>query len=216
MCVRTTIESTPKSDRDYYILISDKKTAFADIILDSNNDDIKYEIYDTNNFKILINLNTPNVNVNVYALYLASNSSAKLHTIVNHNAPDCTSFVHAKGALTGSKARTSWIGDVHISPNASGTSTNEKNENLVLTPGAKAVSVPNLEILTGEILGARHSSSITNFDDEQLFYLTSRGISETAAKSMIVGGFFDSIISKFPAGTAIENVRKTIENEFIK
>ncbi|MEE3703928.1 SufD family Fe-S cluster assembly protein, partial [Pasteurella multocida] len=83
-----------------------------------------------------------------------------------------------KGALQGLGARSVWVGDVLIGRGATGTDSYEKNQNLVLTDGARADSIPNLEIQTGDIAGAGHASATGRFDDEQLFYLESRGIDE--------------------------------------
>ena len=69
-----------------------------------------------------------------------------------------------------------WVGNVLIRKVAEGIETYEENRNLVLTDGCQADSVPNLEIETGEIEGAGHASATGRFDDEQLFYLRSRGI----------------------------------------
>ena len=79
--------------------------------------------------------------------------------------PNCRSRVTYKGALQGDGAHTVWIGDVLIRAAAEGTDTFELNRNLVLTDGARADSVPNLEIETGEIAGAGHASSTGRFDD---------------------------------------------------
>ena len=98
---------------------------------------------------------------------------------VDHEAPHCRSRVAYKGALQGEGAHTVWIGDVLIRAAAVGTDTYEINRNLLLTDGARADSVPNLEIETGEIAGAGHASATGRFDDEQLFYLQSRGIPRT-------------------------------------
>ena len=95
---------------------------------------------------------------------------------VDHAVPDCTSNVLYKNALLGETSRTVWIGDVRIRPAATGTNTYEMNRNLLLSDGARADSVPNLEIETGEIAGAGHASATGRFDDLQLFYLQSRGI----------------------------------------
>ena len=89
-----------------------------------------------------------------------------------------------------------WIGDVLIRAEAEGTDTYELNRNLVLTDGARADSVPNLEIETGEIVGAGHASATGRFDDEQLFYLQSRGIPEDEARRLVVRGFFADVIDK--------------------
>ena len=82
-----------------------------------------------------------------------------------------------------------WVGDVLIRKEAEGTDTYEANRNLVLTDGARADSVPNLEIETGLIEGAGHASATGRFDDEHLFYLMARGIPEDVARRLVVRGF---------------------------
>ena len=101
-----------------------------------------------------------------------------------------------KGALQGQGAHTVWIGNVLIRKVAEGIETYEENRNLVLTDGCQADSVPNLEIETGEIEGAGHASATARFDDEQLFYLRSRGVSEKEARRLVVHGFFNDLIRK--------------------
>jgi Fe-S cluster assembly protein SufD len=115
---------------------------------------------------------------------------------VDHTVPDCRSDVIYKGALQGESARSVWIGDVLIRAAATGTDTYELNRNLVLTEGARADSVPNLEIETGEIAGAGHASATGRFDDEQLFYLMSRGVPESVARRLVVRGFFADVINR--------------------
>lgn len=127
--------------------------------------------------------------------------------LVDHSVPQCHSDVLYKNALQGDGARTVWIGDVLIQAAATGTQTFEFNRNLVLTPGARADSVPNLEIETGEIAGAGHASSTGRFDDEQLFYLQSRGISDAAARRLVVRGFFGEILSTI----TLPNLRARLE-----
>ena len=106
-----------------------------------------------------------------------------------------------KGALQGDSAHTVWVGDVLIRAEAEGTDTYELNRNLVLTDGARADSVPNLEIETGEINGAGHASATGRFDDEQLFYLQARGIPEDEARRLVVRGFFVDVIDRSPSPT---------------
>ena len=89
----------------------------------------------------------------------------------------------------------------------------EVNRNLVLTDGARADSVPNLEIETGEIAGAGHASATGRFDDEQLFYLRSRGIPEEAARRLVVRGFFNEIIAKIAVPAVRERLTEAIERE---
>ena len=101
-----------------------------------------------------------------------------------------------KNALLGDSARTVWIGDVRIRPDATGTDTYEMNRNLLLSDGARADSVPNLEIETGDIAGAGHASATGRFDDLQLFYLQSRGIPEDEARRLVVRGFFADVVER--------------------
>ncbi|MDR1634723.1 MAG: SufD family Fe-S cluster assembly protein [Bifidobacteriaceae bacterium] len=115
---------------------------------------------------------------------------------VDHAAANCRSRVAYKGALLGPLARSVWIGDVLIRSRAEGTDTYELNRNLVLSKGARADSVPNLEIETGQILGAGHASATGRFDEEQLFYLQSRGIPEELARSLVVHAFFAELIDQ--------------------
>ncbi|WP_327145812.1 Fe-S cluster assembly protein SufD [Nocardia sp. NBC_01327] len=139
--------------------------------------------------------------------------------LMDHSVPNCKSNVLYKGALQGDPnsgkpdARTVWVGDVLIRAAAEGTETYEANRNLVLTDGARADSVPNLEIETGEIVGAGHASATGRFDDEQLFYLRSRGISEEAARRLVVRGFFFEIIQKIAVPEVRERLEAAIEAE---
>ena len=128
-------------------------------------------------------------------LYFADAGQHLEHRLfVDHAVPHCRSHVVYKGALQGEEAHTVWIGDVLIRAEAEGTDTYELNRNLVLTDGARADSVPNLEIETGEIVGAGHASATGRFDDEQLFYLQSRGIPADEARRLVVRGFFAEVI----------------------
>jgi Fe-S cluster assembly protein SufD len=132
---------------------------------------------------------------------------------VDHAVPHCRSNVHYKNALQGDGAHTVWIGDVLIRAAAERTETFELNRNLVLTEHARADSVPNLEIETGEIAGAGHASATGRFDDEQLFYLQSRGIPEDVARRLVVRGFFGEIVAKIPLPELRERLEAAIEAE---
>jgi Fe-S cluster assembly protein SufD len=131
--------------------------------------------------------------------------------LVNHSVPDCRSFVTYRGALQGENAHTVWVGDVLIQTEATGTDTYEINRNLVLTDGARADSVPNLEIETGEVIGAGHASATGRFDDEQLFYLMARGIPAEEARKLVVRGFFNELLGKIPVEELRERLAGTIE-----
>lgn len=117
---------------------------------------------------------------------------------VHHEAPHTRSRVTYKGALNGEGARTVWVGDVLIGPRATGTDTYEQNRNLVLSEGTRADSIPNLEIQTGDIVGAGHASATGRFDDEHLFYLQSRGIPEAEARRLVVLGFLIEVVQRIP------------------
>lgn len=134
-------------------------------------------------------------------------------SFIDHNAPGCTSLVTYKGALQGDTARTVWVGDVLIRKEAQGIETYELNRNLVLTDGARADSVPNLEIETGDIAGAGHASSTGRFDDEQLFYLMSRGIGMDEARRLVVRGFFADIIAKIGVPEVVDTLMAAIDEE---
>jgi Fe-S cluster assembly protein SufD len=146
--------------------------------------------------EITVDLNGAGAAVNIWGVYFASaNQRVVNKVVVNHNAPNCASNVLYKGALQGQNAQAFWDGFVYIGKDATGTDTYEANRNLLLTPGTRALSVPNLEILTGEIVRAGHASATGRFDDDQLFYLMSRGIDAKTAKRLIVEGFFEEVVN---------------------
>lgn len=162
----------------------------------------------------------PGGDAELLGLYFADDGQhLESRLLVDHAQPDCKSNVLYKGALQGDPdsalpdARTVWIGDVLIRADATGTDTFEVNRNLVLTDGARADSVPNLEIETGEIVGAGHASATGRFDDEQLFYLRSRGIPEEQARRLVIRGFFAEIISKIAVPEIRERLTAAIEHE---
>lgn len=156
----------------------------------------------------------PGGEAQMLGLYFADAGQHLEHrTYVDHNTPNATSDVLYKGALQGKDARSVWIGDVLIRPEAKGIDTYELNRNLVLTEGARADSVPNLEIETGEIEGAGHASSTGRFDEEHLFYLMSRGIDEKTARRLVVRGFFNEVIQKIDIEQIEEVLTEQIEDE---
>jgi Fe-S cluster assembly protein SufD len=132
---------------------------------------------------------------------------------VDHNQPKTRSNVDYRGALQGQGAHAVWIGDVLIRKVAEGIETYESNKNLVLTDGCRADSVPNLEIETGEIAGAGHASTTGRFDDEQLFYLRSRGIDEAEARRLVVHGFFADIIRRIGIPEVERRLLEAVEAE---
>lgn len=162
----------------------------------------------------------PGGEIEMFGLYFADDGQHIEHRLlVDHDTPNCTSNIMYKGALQGDKnsdkpdAHAVWIGDVLIRAAAEGTDTFELNRNLILTDGARADSVPNLEIETGEIEGAGHASATGRFDDEQLFYLQARGIPDDVARRLVVRGFFGEVIQKVSVPEVRERLSAYVEDE---
>ena len=156
----------------------------------------------------------PGGELTMLGLYFVDSGQHLEHRVfVDHSQPNCYSRVTYKGALQGKDAHSVWIGDCLIREAADGTDTYELNRNLVLSEGAKADSVPNLEIENGEIIGAGHASATGRFDDEQLFYLMSRGIAEADARRRVVRGFFAELIEQIGVPQVQEHLMNAIEKE---
>lgn len=150
----------------------------------------------------------------LFGLYFTDAGQHQEHRLlVDHNTPHCKSNVAYKGALQGEDAHAVWIGDVLIEAKAEGTDTYEMNRNLVLTDGARVDSVPNLEIETGEIVGAGHASATGRFDDEQLFYLMARGIPADEARRLVVRGFFAELVQQIGVDDIEERLLVKIDEE---
>jgi len=130
-----------------------------------------------------------------------------------HKGDHTKGRVEYRGALQGDGAHTVWVGDVLIGPDATGTDSYEQNRNLVLSDGTRADSIPNLEIETGDIAGAGHASATGRFDDEQLFYLQARGITEEVARRLVVRGFLSSIVQKIGIPDLEARLQEAIEAE---
>ncbi|GEK03366.1 Fe-S cluster assembly protein SufD [Streptomyces sp. NPDC003388] len=156
----------------------------------------------------------PGGEAELLGVYFTDSGQHQEHRLlVTHNTPHCKSNVVYKGALQGEDAHAVWIGDVLIEAAAEGTDTYEMNRNLVLTDGARVDSVPNLEIETGEIVGAGHASATGRFDDEQLFYLMARGIPEQDARRLVVRGFFAELVQQIGVADIEERLLAKIEDE---
>ena len=160
----------------------------------------------------LVSYAAPGGEAELLGLYFADAGQHLEHRVfVDHDTPHCTSSVLYKGALQGEGAHTVWIGDVLVRAQAIGIDTYEVNRNLVLTDGARADSVPNLELETGEIQGAGHASATGRFDDEQLFYLQARGIPEELARVLVVRGFFADILGRLGEPTLARSIMADVD-----
>ncbi|WP_333619280.1 Fe-S cluster assembly protein SufD [Dietzia sp.] len=162
----------------------------------------------------------PGGDIEMLGLYFADDGQHFEHRLlVDHDVPNCRSNIMYKGALQGDRATKKpdahavWVGDVLIRAAATGTDTYELNRNLILTDGARADSIPNLEIETGEIEGAGHASATGRFDDEQLFYFQARGIPEEVARRLVVRGFFGEVIAKISVKEVRERLAEYVEDE---
>ncbi|MBA3233735.1 MAG: Fe-S cluster assembly protein SufD [Propionibacteriales bacterium] len=152
-----------------------------------------------------------------YGLYFVDAGQHIEHRLfIDHNAPHTKSNAVYKGGLQGDGAHSVWVGDVLIRKAAEGIETFETNRNLVLTDGCRADSVPNLEIETGEIAGAGHASATGRFDDEQLFYIQSRGVTKDEARRLVVHGFFADIIKKIHVPEVEQRLMVAVEAELAK
>ncbi len=159
----------------------------------------------------------PGGDAELTGLYFADAGQHLEHRLfVDHSMPKCRSRVTYKGALQGEGAHAVWIGDVLIRPEATGTDTYEYNRNLVLTDGTRVDSVPNLEILTGEIIGAGHASASGRLEDQHLFYLMARGIPFTEARRLVIRGFFGQLIDTIEVPELRERIASAIEAELEK
>ena len=154
----------------------------------------------------------PGGDAELLGLFFADGGQHHEHRVfVDHSQPHGRSSVIYKGALEGEGTHTVWIGDVLVRADAIGIDTYEVNRNLVLSDGARADSVPNLELETGEVVGAGHASATGRFDDEQMFYLRARGISEDLARVLVVRGFFADVLGRTGIPGIADSVMRTID-----
>ena len=189
--------------------VVDKDATFKSITVTVGGDVVR--ILPTVEFK------APGASADLLGVYFATAGQFFEHRMhVDHAVPHAKSNVNYKGALAGKDAHTVWIGDVLIRAAAEGTDTYELNRNLLLSDGARADSVPNLEIETGEIIGAGHASTTGRFDDEQLFYLMSRGIGMADARRLVVRGFFNEIVSEIGNEEVQNRIMDRIDAELEK
>jgi Fe-S cluster assembly protein SufD len=159
----------------------------------------------------------PGGDADLRGLYFADAGQHLEHRLfVDHSERNCRSRVSYKGALQGQDAHAVWIGDVIIQAAAAGTDTYEYNRNLVLTDGTRVDSVPNLEILTGEVVGAGHASASGRLEDHHLFYLMARGIPFDAARRLVIRGFFGELIARIEVPEVARRVAEAIEAELTR
>jgi Fe-S cluster assembly protein SufD len=146
------------------------------------------------------------------ALYFAGGTQMHdFRTIQDHDAPNTNSDLLFKGAVQ-DHAASVYTGLIKIRKHANGTTAFQTNRNLTLSEGAWAESVPNLDIETNEVK-CSHASTIGPIDDEQRFYLESRGVRPEVAERLVVLGFFEEVISQLPAGAIADDLRASVANK---
>ena len=131
---------------------------------------------------------------------------------INHQAPRTTSNMFLKGAVEGA-SHSVFTGMIRIEEEAQQTNAQQTNKNLVLSREASAESVPNLEILANDV-ACGHGSTVGPLDEEQRYYLTSRGLDEDQADRLQVRGFFEEAISELPHESVAPGIRKLVAAKY--
>ena len=148
-------------------------------------------------------------NAQQLALYFASGTQMHdFRTLQRHEAPRTYSDLLFKGAVGGS-ARSVYTGLIRIEKNAGKSEAFQTNRNLTLGAGAWAESVPNLEIETNDVK-CSHASTVGPIDEDQLFYLESRGVNPDVAQRLVVLGFFDEVLAQLPVGDLAAPLRQRV------
>jgi len=129
-------------------------------------------------------------------------------TLQDHDAPNTRSDLLFKGAVE-DQAHSVYSGLIRLRPDARKAVANQTNRNLVLTEGAGADSIPNLEIEANDVK-CSHASAVGPIDEDQLYYLESRGVRPEDAERLIVLGFFDDVLERLPVPTLVRALRRTV------
>jgi len=145
----------------------------------------------------------------LHAIYFGQGTQTlDFRTFQIHDAPDTTSNLLFKGAVDDS-SRSVYTGLIRVEEDARGTSAFQTNRNLKLSDDAWADSVPNLEIETNDVK-CSHASTVGPIDEDQRFYLESRGVPTAIAERLVVAGFFDEVLEQFPVPSAVPLIEAAI------
>jgi Fe-S cluster assembly protein SufD len=134
-----------------------------------------------------------------------------LDTQQNHLAPHTTSALKFKGALLG-KSRTVWQGMVYVAPDGQKTDGYQTNNNLILSRLARADSIPGLEILADDVR-CSHGATVGKIDEDQVFYLLSRGIPHKEAEKLLIEGYFNPVLSNIASKPLREQISTWIQKK---
>jgi Fe-S cluster assembly protein SufD len=172
-------------------------------------------VYDSTNITLGARLSRHDVEVKfmtaggeafVDGLYMVGNSQhADTHSIIDHRQPNCTSHQTYKGIVDG-KARAVFNGKVFVRENASGTDAQQSNKNLLLSNDARVDTKPQLEIFNDDVKCA-HGATVGQLEEEELFYLLSRGLNDSLARNLLTYGFAEEIVNKI----GIETIKKQLD-----
>jgi Fe-S cluster assembly protein SufD len=130
-------------------------------------------------------------------------------TLQEHAAPNTNSDLAFRGVLAAG-ATAVWRGMIKVDPGAQQTDAFQESRNLLLSPEAHADAIPGLEILADDVR-CTHAAAIAQVDKEQLFYLTSRGLDDEAAKALIIEGFLESLVERLAEGTVRDSISEALE-----
>lgn len=145
--------------------------------------------------KVTVELNVPNVEVDIFGLFVGKSAkNFEIETVQHHKAPRTTSNLFIKGVFD-DQSKFNYQGLIRIEKKAQKSHAYQKNQNLILSPGVFVESKPFLEILANDVF-CTHGSTTGRLNREDLFYVCSRGFSEQSAKDLLVAGFIEDIFDK--------------------
>ena len=154
-------------------------------------------------------LSGDNAESDLMAVYFGDHTQMlDFRTLQDHDAPNTRSDLLFKGAVE-DQAHSVYSGLIRLRPDARKAVANQTNRNLVLTEGAGADSIPNLEIEANDVK-CSHASAVGPIDEEQLYYLESRGVRPEDAERLIVLGFFDDVLERLPVPTLVRALRRSV------
>ncbi|MEZ4678836.1 MAG: Fe-S cluster assembly protein SufD [Caldilineaceae bacterium] len=159
-----------------------------------------------------LDMNGQGVHGELLGIYFPTGSQHIDHqTLQIHRSPNCFSDLLFNGALK-EKARSVYMGQIHVLPGAQKTDAYQRNGNLILDSGARADSVPGLEIQADDVR-CTHAATAAQVEDEYVFYLMARGLSRAQAERMIVQGFFQAVLDRVPVESVVAKLERVIERK---
>ena len=161
---------------------------------------------------LVVTVDAPGIDAQISTLFFPSGSQhVDIVTTVDHRIGDSTSQTLVKSAANGA-GQGRYLGNIRIAPNAQRTDANLRDDAFLLSKRAHIDSIPALEIAANDVK-AYHGATIGSLDDEQIFYMTSRGIERSEAERMIALGFFEPVIDRFPTQALREELRAVLQRK---